>query len=238
MTQPHVPLSAFTPVPRKCNRHDGWTPERQAAFIEGLALTGSVHAAAKRVGMTTEGAYMLRRAPGSDSFRVAWAEALDAGVTRLEDLAIDRAINGVEVPMYSYGKLIGSRRVFNDRLLMFILRSRRHERYGNREKTPLSFADRMVARGAPATDRAALQKEQTRMLEAARAMLEGEYQDRRAREASQYDHAHLIAKVRASIEAFEAHQVAKENKSRRLARRAARKEAVVAAMRAATDDAV
>jgi hypothetical protein len=128
---PPATLPAFTPVPRKCNRHDGWTPKRQRDFIEGLAITGSVRSAAERIGMTPESAYLLRRAPASDEFRAAWEQALETGVARLEDLAIDRAINGVEVPVYSYGKLIGSRTVHNDRLLMFILRQRRPERYGH-----------------------------------------------------------------------------------------------------------
>ena len=34
-------LPAFEPVPRKF-RHDGWTRERQKAFIAALADTGSV----------------------------------------------------------------------------------------------------------------------------------------------------------------------------------------------------
>lgn len=34
------PLPEFTPVPRK-PRHDGWTPERQKAFIAALADTGA-----------------------------------------------------------------------------------------------------------------------------------------------------------------------------------------------------
>ncbi|MEO1167746.1 MAG: hypothetical protein AAFW97_03440 [Pseudomonadota bacterium] len=29
------PQLDFTPVPRKTNRHDGWTAERQRGFIEG-----------------------------------------------------------------------------------------------------------------------------------------------------------------------------------------------------------
>lgn len=42
------PLPEFTPVPSK-PRHDGWTPERQKAFIEALADTGSVSRAAAMV---------------------------------------------------------------------------------------------------------------------------------------------------------------------------------------------
>lgn len=40
-----APIPDFTPVPRRY-RHDGWTPERQKAFIEALADTGCVTRAA------------------------------------------------------------------------------------------------------------------------------------------------------------------------------------------------
>lgn len=125
-SQPVVP--AFTPVPRKY-RHDGWTEQRQRAFIDALAETGSVKHAAKRINMSPEGAYALRRQPDAEEFRAAWAAALDHGVQRLEDIAMERALHGVEVPVYSYGKIIGSRIVHNDRLLMFLLRNRATHRF-------------------------------------------------------------------------------------------------------------
>lgn len=124
-------LPAFTPVPRKSKRHDGWTEERQQRFIEALASTGSVKAAARAVDMSAEGAYHLRRQPGAESFAAAWQAALDHGVQRIEDVAMERALNGVEVPVYSYGKLVGSRTAYNDRLLMFMLRNRAPERFAN-----------------------------------------------------------------------------------------------------------
>lgn len=124
-------LPPFTPVPRQCARHDGWTPERQAAFIEALADTGSVEAACKAVDMSSVGAYQLRRQPGAESFRKAWQAAIDLGVARVEDVVMDRALNGVEQPLYSYGKLVGNRRRYNDRLLMFILRNRAPERFAD-----------------------------------------------------------------------------------------------------------
>ncbi|WP_435417394.1 hypothetical protein WAB17_11005 [Parerythrobacter aurantius] len=127
---PASELPPFTPVPRTCQRHDGWTPERQARFIEALADTGSVHAACKAVDMSQPGAYHLRRQPGAESFRAAWQAALDLGVQRIEDVAMDRALNGVAEPLYSYGKLIGTRTKYNDRLLMLMLRNRAPERFG------------------------------------------------------------------------------------------------------------
>ena len=77
-------LPQFEPVPRKY-RHDGWTPERQKAFIAALADTGSVKRAAFHVNMSPEGAYWLRRQPGSENFRRAWEAALDFGVQRMKD---------------------------------------------------------------------------------------------------------------------------------------------------------
>jgi hypothetical protein len=111
----------FEPVPRKYRR-DGWTPERQKAFIAALADTGSVKRAARAVNMSPEGAYWLRRQPGSETFRRAWEAALDFGVQRMKDEAFDRALNGQLVPVFVGGKLKGFRRVKNDRLLMFCLR--------------------------------------------------------------------------------------------------------------------
>lgn len=114
-------LPAFTPVPRQCLRHDGWTPERQRAFIEALADTGSVETAARMVNMSTEGAYALRRHPQAAGFAAAWEAALNMGWRRLKDEAFERALNGQLVPVFVGGKLMGYRRKKNDRLLMFIL---------------------------------------------------------------------------------------------------------------------
>ena len=124
-----VPLPAFTPVPRLSNRHDGWTPDRQQRFIQALADLGSVTAAAHAVNMAPEGAYLLRRHAQAEEFRAAWEAALALGVQRLEDVAMERALHGVEVPVYHFGKVIGSRRVYNDALLMFLLRNRAPTRF-------------------------------------------------------------------------------------------------------------
>jgi hypothetical protein len=116
-------LPDFTPVPRKCNRHDGWTLARQRAFIHALADTGSVKRACAAVNMSTEGAYHLRRQPGAEAFDAAWAAALAPRIEILRDDVLERAIHGVEVPVYSYGKLVGTRRVYNDRTALFMLRN-------------------------------------------------------------------------------------------------------------------
>jgi hypothetical protein len=122
-------IPAFTPVPRRCRRHDGWTAARQRGFIEALADLGSVRAAANTVNMTPESAYQLRRHPEAGAFRKAWEAALGCGVQRLEDVAMERALNGVETPVYHFGRIVGTRRRYNDRLLMFVLRNRAGKRF-------------------------------------------------------------------------------------------------------------
>ena len=124
-------VAGFTPVPRKY-RYDGWTPERQKAFIQALADTGSVTRAAGMVNMAQANCYTLRRSPGAEEFRRAWDAALDFGVKRLKDVAFERAVEGQLVPVFQSGKLIGFRRVYNDKLLIFCLRHYGQDANGKR----------------------------------------------------------------------------------------------------------
>lgn len=87
-------LPLFTPVPRAKDRHNGWKPEVQRAFIEALAETGSVKSAARRVGRAEVSAYLLRRHPEAHEFRQAWDIALDIGMRRIEDVAMDPRSTG------------------------------------------------------------------------------------------------------------------------------------------------
>ncbi len=137
-------LPAFTPVPRLKARHNGWNAETQLAFIEALAETGSVDAACRRVNRAAVGAYLLRRHPEAASFRAAWEAALDLGMQRVEDVAMDRALNGVQVPVYAYGKIIGTRTVYNDRLLMFMLRNRAPKRFAADNAKGMNAVDKAL----------------------------------------------------------------------------------------------
>lgn len=138
----------FSPVPRKCRRYDGWTAERQRAFLEALADLGSVKAAAARVNMAQEGAYALRRHPDGASFRAAWDATLAHGVQRLADIAIDRAIEGVPVPVFHKGEQVGEKRSYNDRLLMFLLKHHLPGKYGTAPLHPGTRHPDTVAREA------------------------------------------------------------------------------------------
>ena len=142
-------LPDFTPVPRQYQRHDGWTPARQKAFIEALADTGSVTRAAAMVNMAQANCYTLRRAPGAESFPRAWEAALDFGVARLKDIAFERAIEGYLVPVFVAGRLMGFRRKTNDALLMFCLRHYGQDAGGKR--TTVNYFSTRAEAGAVAT---------------------------------------------------------------------------------------
>ena len=141
---PEVP--EFEPVKLRY-RHDGLTPARQVAVVQAMAACGCIREACGKVGISAEAVYELRRRPDAQSFRCAMDTALDGASDRVEDGVFGRAINGVEVPHYYKGELVGTHRRYDERLAMFILRYRKPYRYGR-------HLDRRI--GAPHPERAAL----------------------------------------------------------------------------------
>ena len=123
------PVVKFTPV-AVSTRHDGWTAERQIAFIEALAESACVEHACRAVGMSDSAAYKLRRSPRGEAFRHAWDSALDYALHRLEQAALSRALNGVPRPIFHKGEQVGEYRDYDERLTMFLLRNRRPARFG------------------------------------------------------------------------------------------------------------
>lgn len=120
-------LYQWLPVLRK-PRKDGWTPQRQRDFIAALADCACVEEAARAAGMTPRSCYNLRRE--SPQFAAAWEAALAHGASKLVDLAFDRAIHGSDEPVFDgNGRRVGRRMRQNDRLMMFLLRAYRPERF-------------------------------------------------------------------------------------------------------------
>jgi hypothetical protein len=110
----------FTPVDLQ-PRPNGWTAYRQRAFIEALAETGSVRAAADEAGACVRSAYRLRTRKDGRSFAAAWDQAQILGTRRLIDIAFERATTGHRRGVWKDGKQVGTEYVPSDRLLMFLL---------------------------------------------------------------------------------------------------------------------
>ena len=79
------------------------TPEKLTAFCAALAETAQVGKACAAVGISRRTAYYWRKNDGD--FANAWDEALQVGVSALEDEAIRRGHDGVDEPLTHQGQL-------------------------------------------------------------------------------------------------------------------------------------
>lgn len=127
--EPDDPLLGFAPYLHKQPRRNSITPDRQREFIAALAATGIVTQAARRIGASLEALYRLRHQPGAEGFAAAWELAIDRGIARLEDCALERAIAGEERPIVRGGEVVGTWRRYDTALLLFLLRQRRGQRW-------------------------------------------------------------------------------------------------------------
>jgi hypothetical protein len=123
------PLLAFEPYQHKAPRSNSITPARQVRFVQALAASGIVTQAAREIGVSLEALYRLRHQPGAEGFAAAWEAAIDRGMARLEDCALERALQGEERVIYKRGEVVAQWRRYDTQLLIFLLRQRRPERF-------------------------------------------------------------------------------------------------------------
>ncbi len=65
----------------------------------------------------------------SEDFAAQWREALEEGTDLLDAEARRRAVTGVDKPVYYKGKVVGSITKYSDRLLMFLLKAHRPQKF-------------------------------------------------------------------------------------------------------------
>ncbi|HVR90508.1 MAG TPA: hypothetical protein VHG29_05385 [Novosphingobium sp.] len=119
MIEPSEPLP-----PTLTNPSDRWNKPKMAGFLRELAATHCVGSAAKAVGMSRQSAYKLRARLKGEPFDIAWEAAFQHGYDALHQAALERALHGVEVPVFFNGEQIGTRRQFDERLTCFLLSAR------------------------------------------------------------------------------------------------------------------
>ncbi|WP_062792042.1 hypothetical protein [Sphingobium chlorophenolicum] len=84
------------PTPTQQIRVDGWSPERQRAFLETLAATGIIRSACEAAQISTRSAYALRIRRDGAAFRLGWDAAILIVRARLADELLARALTGHE----------------------------------------------------------------------------------------------------------------------------------------------
>lgn len=109
------------PASKRQPRNDEWTRAKMVEFLRELAACQSVARAAKAVGMSRQSAYRLRNRLEGTPFSLGWEVALEAGLQQLAHAVMDRAVNGVEMPVYYHGEVVGTRRQFDERLSIWVL---------------------------------------------------------------------------------------------------------------------
>jgi hypothetical protein len=117
-------------------REDGWTFERQAAFLMALAETGLVSAACKVAEMSVTSAYALRREARGVAFHLGWQAANLLARDRLEDVLLEAAISGVEC-VTTRAEGVTRRRTLNGNMSMAML--------GRLDRRAIALDDRAVS---------------------------------------------------------------------------------------------
>ena len=119
------------------NKLPSLSPHREA-FLDGLAAYGVVSHAHKLSGRPLDRAAWYRLRDAEPEFAAAWEQALEASADRLEMAAYQRAVEGVDDPVFHQGVLAGYRRVYSDRLLETLLKGNRAWKYRDRIDHKLS----------------------------------------------------------------------------------------------------
>ena len=117
-------------------RVDGWTYERQAAFLMTLSETGLVSQACAFAEMSVASAYALRREPRGVAFALGWQAAHLLARDRLEDVLLEAAISGIE-SVSARVDGVARRRTLNGNLSMAVL--------GRLDKRAAALDDRAMA---------------------------------------------------------------------------------------------
>ncbi len=101
--------------------------QRKLAFLTYFEEHGVRKTAAEATGVSY--CQVGRWKDRDEEFRQAYHEVEDKIADRLEKEAIRRAVEGVEEPVYYQGEVVGSITRYSDKLLTFLLKGNRPEKY-------------------------------------------------------------------------------------------------------------
>jgi hypothetical protein len=135
------------------------TRDRQKRFLEALAETGIVSVAVEIAGTSRTRVYELRKRDAA--FAKAWEWAEETAADALEAEAWRRAVNGVQEPLVSAGKVVRDDdgqplaiRRYSDALMLALLKARRPERFKDRAVVEHDVSDNLADRLEAARQRA------------------------------------------------------------------------------------
>jgi molybdenum-dependent DNA-binding transcriptional regulator ModE len=109
-------------------RADGFTAQKRRRYLKTLAKTGCRSDAAKVAGISRNTADRWRRKDAG--FAKACAAAIDQASSHIDTLAWERAVTGIEEPVFHCGKVVGTRIKRSDAIFRMLLIGSNKKKYG------------------------------------------------------------------------------------------------------------
>ncbi len=125
---PVCPKCGTAVAPGVRNRGDGFTPVKRRKFLKVLAKTGCVSDGARVAGISTVTVDRWRRRDAV--FSQACEAALQIASSHIETLAWERAVTGIEEPIWNYGKQVGTRIKRSDSVFRLLLQASNRKKFG------------------------------------------------------------------------------------------------------------
>ena len=96
-----------------------WGNDVEAMLLRGLHAIGNARAVGRAIGVSSATYY--RRRQQDPMFKVRWERKLNMRFQELEEILLDRAVNGFEEDIWYRGKHLGKRVVYDHELAMRLL---------------------------------------------------------------------------------------------------------------------
>jgi hypothetical protein len=113
-------------------KREDWQPK----FLAHLRESANVAESAREAGITRQNAYHFKGIDGP--FSEAWDDAIEEGLDYLEAEARRRAFEGTDKPITYQGEIKDTVKEYSDTLMIFLLKGRRREIYGDKVQQELS----------------------------------------------------------------------------------------------------
>ncbi|MEN6358351.1 MAG: terminase [Armatimonadota bacterium] len=122
-----------------------FSKKKREIFLQALSETGIVSTACSAAGIVRATAY--KHKSEDVKFEAEWEDALESAVDAMEVEAHRRAVTGCLEPVFYQGEEVGHIRRYSDTLLMFLMKSRKPEKFRDNHSVELTGKD-----GAPIND--------------------------------------------------------------------------------------
>jgi hypothetical protein len=138
-----------------------FTAKKKEKFLQSLRLEPNVTKACRRAHTSKTTAYLHRNSESTlydQEFAEAWNEALEVGLSVLEEEMWRRAVKGTKKPVYQSGQLVGHIQEYSDTLAIFLAKAHMPEKYRERQDNRTlnldmsSLSDEQLARIANGED--------------------------------------------------------------------------------------